>query len=230
WVAEKLIMEAKKRGLNACIVRPGYIVGDSKTGVTNTDDFIWRLIKGCIQLHLIPTIYNTLNMCPVDYVAHCITVISLSSVASDRGVFHITHPKNPSFRFIDLFNSLILYGYNVTKAEYVIWRNELMEFTLQQEDNALYPLLHFVLDDLPTTTKAPELDYKNTSDIVGQECMVIDEKLMGIYLGYLVKVGFLDKPEPHDKGKVGGLEGKILDLPDIAALEGVEILKRSGRN
>ncbi|CAG8829086.1 28974_t:CDS:2, partial [Racocetra persica] len=25
WVAEKLIMEAKKRGLNACIVRPGYI-------------------------------------------------------------------------------------------------------------------------------------------------------------------------------------------------------------
>ncbi|KAF0374315.1 L-aminoadipate-semialdehyde dehydrogenase [Gigaspora margarita] len=230
WVAEKLTMEAKKRGLNACIVRPGYIVGDSKTGVTNTDDFIWRLIKGCIQLKLIPTIHNTLNMCPVDYVAHCITVISLSSVASDRGVFHITHPKNPSFRFLDLFNSLILYGYNVTKTEYIVWRNELMEFTLRQEDNALYPLLHFVLDDLPTTTKSPELDDTNTGDIVGQECMVIEEKIMGIYLGYLVKVGFIDKPEPHDKDKVGDLEGKILDLPDITALEGVEVLKRSGRN
>ncbi|CAG8558298.1 13037_t:CDS:2, partial [Racocetra fulgida] len=171
WVAEKLIMEAKKRGLNACIVRPGYIVGDSKTG------------------------------------------------ASDRGIFHITHPNNPSFRFNDLFNSLILYGYNVTKTEYIIWRNKLMEFTLQQQDNALYPLLHFVLDDLPTSTKAPELDDRNTREIVDQECMVIDEKLIGIYLGYLVKVEFLDKPVRNDKDKAGDLEGRILDLPDITAFE-----------
>ncbi|CAG8824475.1 8865_t:CDS:2, partial [Racocetra persica] len=183
----------KKRGLNACIVRPGYIVGDSKTG-------------GCIQLNLVPTIHNTINMCPVDYVANCVTKISLSSIASDRGIFHITHPNNPSFRFNDLFNSLILYGYNVTKTEYIVWRNKLMEFTLQQQDNALYPLLHFVLDDLPTSTKAPELDDRNTRDIVDQECMVIDEKLIGIYLGYLVKVEFLDKPVRNDKDKAGDLE------------------------
>ncbi|CAG8494160.1 45_t:CDS:2, partial [Scutellospora calospora] len=228
WVAEKLIMEARKRGLSSCIVRPGYIVGDSKTGVTNTDDFIWRLIKGCIQLHSIPTIHNTLNMCPVDYVAHCVTVISLSSKASDLGVFHITHQKNPSIRFIDLFNSLSLYGYDVTKTEYIVWRNKLMEFTLKQEDNALYPLLHFVLDDLPSSTKSPELDDRNTRDIVGQECMVIEENLIGIYLGYLVKVGFLDKPVPRD---VSDLESKVLDLPDITVdLEDVEVLKRSGRN
>lgn len=32
WVAEKLIMEASKRGMPATIIRPGYIVGHSKTG------------------------------------------------------------------------------------------------------------------------------------------------------------------------------------------------------
>jgi len=32
WVSEQLVMEAGKRGLEGSIVRPGYIVGDSKTG------------------------------------------------------------------------------------------------------------------------------------------------------------------------------------------------------
>jgi L-aminoadipate-semialdehyde dehydrogenase len=31
WVCEKLIMEAGKRGLKAHIIRPGYVVGHSKT-------------------------------------------------------------------------------------------------------------------------------------------------------------------------------------------------------
>jgi L-aminoadipate-semialdehyde dehydrogenase len=31
WVSEKLLMEAGKRGLRGRIVRPGYVVGDSKT-------------------------------------------------------------------------------------------------------------------------------------------------------------------------------------------------------
>ena len=32
WVCEKLVMEAGARGLQGAIVRPGYIVGDSKSG------------------------------------------------------------------------------------------------------------------------------------------------------------------------------------------------------
>lgn len=31
WVSEKLLFEAVKRGLKGHIVRPGYVVGDSKT-------------------------------------------------------------------------------------------------------------------------------------------------------------------------------------------------------
>ena len=32
WVAEYLVREAGRRGLRGCIVRPGYVLGDSKTG------------------------------------------------------------------------------------------------------------------------------------------------------------------------------------------------------
>lgn len=31
WVSERLLFEAGKRGLQGHIVRPGYVVGDSKT-------------------------------------------------------------------------------------------------------------------------------------------------------------------------------------------------------
>lgn len=31
WVSEKLLFEAGRRGLNGYILRPGYVVGDSKT-------------------------------------------------------------------------------------------------------------------------------------------------------------------------------------------------------
>ena len=53
WVAEKLLFECGRRGLRGAIIRPGYVVGDSKSAVTNTDDFIWRLVKGCVQLGLV---------------------------------------------------------------------------------------------------------------------------------------------------------------------------------
>mgnify|MGYP006940040278 CR=1 FL=1 len=36
-----------------------------------------------------------------------------------------------------------------------------MQLTMSLSDNALYPLLHFVLDDLPTKSKAPDLDSSN---------------------------------------------------------------------
>ncbi|CAJ0854852.1 13412_t:CDS:10 [Entrophospora sp. SA101] len=231
WVAEKLIMEAHSRGLPATIIRPGYVVGHSKTGVTNTDDFLWRLVKGCIQLGLIPTIHNIINMCPVDYVSNCIASVSLSpSTSTSKFIFHITHPSNPSFRFENLFNALPLYGYEVKKIEYIIWRDRLMEFTLKAQDNALYPLLHFVLDDLPASTKSPELDDSNTQEIIAskeEKFQGIDEKLMGIYLGYLVKENSSSEKTDINKKSIQ----RVLELPDVsAAINDIKALKRSDRS
>lgn len=196
WVAEKLLMELMNRGLPISIVRPGYIVGDSQSGVTNTDDFIWRLVKGCIELSSVPIMNNMINMCPVDYVARVIAQMALS--ASENHVYHITNPH--PFRFDDLFHSLLRYGYELDSVAYMSWRDHLMNYTLNSNDSALYPLLHFVLDDLPTSTKAPRLADFNTQallDGTSIRCPSIDEKL-GLYLSYLVQVSFLPKPSNSD--------------------------------
>ena len=58
WIAEKLVMLAMTRGVPATIFRPGYITGHSMTGVMNTDDFLVRLMKGCLELGQAPTIHR----------------------------------------------------------------------------------------------------------------------------------------------------------------------------
>lgn len=201
WVAEKLIMEARRRGLSASIIRPGYILGESHTGVTNSDDFIWRLLKGCIELGYIPAIANVVNCCSVDYVAAVVGGAAYhDALASERGVLQVTHPNN--FSFNDLFGTLKTFGYVCQQTEYIDWRNKLMEFTLQSQDHSLFPLLHFVLDDLPTSTKSAQLDDANTQAVLAKEgvqCPQMGNDLLGLYYAYLIKAGFL--PEPTAPGQ-----------------------------
>jgi L-aminoadipate-semialdehyde dehydrogenase len=42
WVSEKLLMEAARRGLSVSIVRPGYVVGDAKSGGESFDFLLLR--------------------------------------------------------------------------------------------------------------------------------------------------------------------------------------------
>ncbi|KAF9929558.1 large subunit of alpha-aminoadipate reductase [Linnemannia zychae] len=225
WVAEKLIMAANKNGLAATIVRPGYVMGHTRTGVTNTDDFIWRLIKGCIELGSVPNMNNAVNLCPVDYVAQCVASVATTPGSEKAMVYHVTHPIAPPFRFNDFFQLLTRFGYKVQTTEYIAWRTALMEYTMKSQDSALYPLLHLVMDDLPTSTKSPELDDAHTQRVTIHSAQKhafaatprMEEAQIGIYLAYLVKVGFLDRPTLSGEG--------ILPLPEIKAE--VRIIERN---
>ncbi|KAJ3995925.1 aminoadipate-semialdehyde dehydrogenase [Lentinula boryana] len=226
WVAEKLLFEAGKRGLSGYIIRPGYVVGESKGGVTNTDDFVWRMVKGCVQLGSVPDMSNGVNMVPVDRVAMCcvkaVTVSPASLNASkekhpggNMSVMHVTARPLPTFN--DLFNALREYGWAVERTEYVQWRLQLEAHVMNkarntsgevEEDNALFPLLHFVLDDLPTSTKAPMLDDRTTIAVVERGGLneynppnTIDEELMGRYFAWLVRAGFLSPPQDGEAEK-----------------------------
>jgi len=194
WVSERLILLARSRGVPVTITRPGYVLGHSRTGVTNSDDFLWRLAKGCIQLGYVPVMGNKVNMCPVDYVSDCI--IKIASKENCLGkAYHMYNPT--TFRFNDYFALLADCGYKVTHMDYLQWRHELMNLTLSTADNALYPLLHFVLDDLPTKSKAPDLDTANTEKAIEDStirCAPMQE-VMPIYFSYLIESGFLPAPQ-----------------------------------
>lgn len=165
--------------------------------MTNTDDFVWRLVKGCVQLGLVPDINNTINMVPVDHVARCTSLAAVLPLPdAPLSVLHITARPLPTFN--GMLSSLAQYGFPTEPCEYLVWRRKLEQHVMEVQDNALFPLLHFVLDDLPTSTKAPELDDSNTVALLRQDggelSSTVDDSLMGLYLAWLVGAGFLPSP------------------------------------
>lgn len=86
-----------------------------------------------------------------------------------------------------------------------------MKLTVGSKSNALYPLLHFVLDDLPTKSKTPELSWCVGVSLVWGPLLCVGchiyvcrtnlkkalegtgvyprpvQDLMGVYLAYLVR-------------------------------------------
>lgn len=204
WSAEYLIRAAGERGLKGCITRPGYVTGFSKTGASNTDDFLLRFLKGCAELSKYPDITNNINMVPVDHVARVVVATALHPPQRDYlSVAHVTgHPRITFNQFVGAMKS---YGYEVSQVDYPDWRSALERFVVEEsKSSALFPLLHFVLDNLPQDTKAPELDDENavkalTADIAltGEDVSAgkgVVESVLGVYISYLVKIGFLPSP------------------------------------
>lgn len=57
-IAEQLLLRMKAMpnypGHRLSILKPGYIIGNTVSGVANVDDFIWRVVAGCISLGVFP--------------------------------------------------------------------------------------------------------------------------------------------------------------------------------
>jgi L-aminoadipate-semialdehyde dehydrogenase len=74
----------------------------------------------------------------------------------------------------------------------------LEQHVMEVQDNALFPLLHFVLDDLPTSTMSPDLDDSNMRTLLkGHEDKgdrTVSDGLMAKYLSWLILAEFLPKP------------------------------------
>lgn len=176
-----------------------YEIDDDVNAVTNTDDFLWRMVKGCIQLGLVPDINNTVNMVPVDHVARSTAlaaVAPLPAPSNHLSVLHVTAYPRPTMN--GFLSALSVYGFTTERCEYLVWRSQLERHVIEVQDNALFPLLHFVLDDLPTSTKAPELSDANMRALLAphmeEPSRTVDDDLMGKYLAWLVAADFLPAP------------------------------------
>jgi L-aminoadipate-semialdehyde dehydrogenase len=149
------------------------------------------------------------NMVPVDHVALCTTLATVSPLPdAPLTVLHITARPLPTFN--DMFTSLARYGFGTKQCEYLVWRRKLERHVMEVQDNALFPLLHFVMDDLPTSTKAPDLDDSNTNAVLRPHTkrlnMTVSDELTGKYLAWLVGAGFLSAPSIASERSLPSLE------------------------
>ncbi|MBW1600591.1 amino acid adenylation domain-containing protein [Streptomyces sp. JJ66] len=92
WVAERLALGARERGVPVTVHRIGRIGPDTATGACRTDDFFWLQVKSFLRLGLAPQEPGPpVDLLPVDVVADAVVRLSRSPAAYNRTV-HVFHP------------------------------------------------------------------------------------------------------------------------------------------
>ncbi len=205
WVAEKLVMTARERGLPVCIYRPGTLVGHSQTQIWNPYDLIFRMIKGCIQLGKWPDINITLHLTPVDYVSQAIVHLSRQPESLGKA-FHLLNSHH--FLVRQLFDWINSFGYPIQQTPYHQWQTELVNIVKYSHKNALSSLTSLFIEKVPCEEeltlpemyvqgKVPHYDCQNTlngltdSSII---CPPINDKLLGNYFSYFIQNNLLEEP------------------------------------
>jgi myxalamid-type nonribosomal peptide synthetase MxaA len=200
WVAEKLVTAARDRGLPVSIYRLGRISGHSQTGVFNVNDYLYRLIIGCVQLGSIPDAELIEDIIPVDYASQAIVHLSKQQTSWGKA-FHLTHPQPVSTNlFFDKLRSL---GYPIQQITYDRWHEQLLNIAESSPEHALYPLVSLLAGNTSSSqTSASEpavvkFDCQNTLDGLKNSsitCPTIGDRLLDIYFSYLIEHGFLEPP------------------------------------
>jgi thioester reductase-like protein len=190
-VAEKLINEAKKRGIPINIYRIGAISGDSQTGVFNKDDFLYNSLLGYVQMGSIPEGTLPLRILPVDYVSQAIFTLSTQS---QNQSFHLVQSQPIPSDVI--FEQLQKMGYSIKKVPYEQWRNQLLEIASNSPEHILYPLVSLFPRHRPQNHQniVPlEFSDRNTQKILNGILSPppIDSNLIQTYLTYLVQTGHI---------------------------------------
>jgi thioester reductase-like protein len=198
WVAEKLVVMARSRGIRVCIYRPALITGHSQTGIWNTDDVLCKGIKSSIELGAAPDVEARLNMIPIDYVSKA--VVHLSRQGSSLGrVFHLAHSRPVSWK--ELVAWIRSFGFPVQSIPYDKWRAHLIELGRLRESAAhfLLPLFSMSLSHSGQriVRSVPDFDCQNTlAGLAGSTivCPPLDGQMFETYFSYFMRCGFLDRP------------------------------------
>jgi amino acid adenylation domain-containing protein/thioester reductase-like protein len=205
WVCEKLVWEAKNLGLPVRVYRPGFIMGDSRTGAGNADDFVGRAVRGMIQCGLCPDLPNQRKeFVPVDYVSKAIVAIG-ARADTDGRAFHLV-PPDPQ-RSVDLngFHDLLRQcGYSLETLPYARWVERLME-ECRSRDNPLCSLIPMLCDPVHERMtrwelyeRMPIYDASGTIAALkdsGIEHAYMDRALLTKYLAYWCRTGHLPPPK-----------------------------------
>jgi thioester reductase-like protein len=199
YVGEALVRQARDRGIPVTIHRIGLIVGDSRSGVSNSDDFVARILIGSVLAGYAPDIRNAMDMTPVDYVARSMVYLSQQS-ASIGHTFHLLNPNPIHWR--DIFDHVMQAGYPLKILPFHQWVQAIEEVA-DPDDNPLYPLMPFFhiqfarrmlgIDDshFRALGQARTLSALKHS---GCTCPPVDEILVRTFLAKFVDMGRLPKP------------------------------------
>ena len=210
WVAERLVAEARARGVPASIFRLGTVTGHSKLGSSNESDFLSRLIRGCVHMGVAPEVSFSQDMTPVDYVARAVVHLAFHAGTGPRN-FHLI--SRDRFGWPELVAWMSKSGHPMRLAPFAEWVEAVRADLDRPSGNALAPLLPMLsslaadLSQTPPPLDGPvkemRFDCRNVeAGLAGisLRCPPLDADLLRTYFGYYERVGVLAAAAPVHPG------------------------------
>ncbi|PYH89278.1 non-ribosomal peptide synthetase [Aspergillus ellipticus CBS 707.79] len=138
YVAEAVVWNAIDNGFPVSVYRPGFVLGHSKSGICNPDDFVSRLFTSCMSMGLYPILPNQRKeFIPVDFVVDAMLHISLSPENLGQG-YNLVQPDLANAIDMDTSFEILsrISPYPIRGVSYEEWVNSLS----QRLDDPLHPL------------------------------------------------------------------------------------------
>ncbi|MFI2184141.1 amino acid adenylation domain-containing protein [Streptomyces sioyaensis] len=191
WVGEQLVWQAAAAGLPVTVHRPSRIAGDSRSGACQTDDYLWRVIKGSVQAGAYPGDVRVLtDLVPVDHVSAAVVALSHDPRALGRA-HHLVNPH--PVPLTEVFGHVRTFGYELAALPFDRWAR----LVAAAPDNAAYPLLG-VLESSAEAAGELRFAQDDAAELLaatGLRCAAIDAELLHRHLSHFVTTGFLPVPE-----------------------------------
>ena len=203
-VSEELLRHAKSRGLPVTVYRPSLICGDSRSGVSNLDDIVARLIRACVEMQVAPDMDWVLDSCPVDFVAETLVRHSLNREPG-LDILHLVNTGPRHWRELILWMNH--YGYPVRLIPFEQWAN-LLERDAQTPEHPLYALKPFfrtrvdgrgrmTIPEFYQEKNRNRVEHVRTNGMLAQlslACPPLNGVLLSEYFKSFVRAGFLSNP------------------------------------
>ncbi|MCA9636982.1 MAG: SDR family oxidoreductase, partial [Myxococcales bacterium] len=203
WVAEKLVEEARARGLPVTVYRPGLVSGERRSGYERDPEhqLLYAFIAGCVAFGQAPALEKVIDASPVDWVAEAIAALSLLPEARGRRLNLINRAP---IRQRELYAALRARGYVVDEIAYPRWRDRVLAL----EPGTSNPLARFIafykmMDE--ARMRRVEVQMRERLPIEDGDARALlgrvdlpspplDRRLVDTYLGYYVGQGLLPRP------------------------------------
>ncbi|MFI6579546.1 thioester reductase domain-containing protein [Embleya sp. NPDC050493] len=196
WAAERLVAQARERGVDALVFRSGTLAGHTRTGVSNPNDYAWLFLRTCAVMGAAPLAGSPLQWAPVDYAARAVVRLTRASEGSAPPAYHLIAPEHT--RYTTLFSWLRRFGYRLRPVDFALWRQRVLDASVTSNRDELRQIAATLPDaSAGSAAVIPEVASDRTDAELAEvdvRCPVLDEQLARRY--FEVGLRRAELPEP----------------------------------
>ncbi|ELP91363.1 4-coumarate--CoA ligase, putative [Entamoeba invadens IP1] len=180
WMGEKVVEKARSVGCSISVIRPSFIIADSKTGICNTDDFVYKMLRLSVLNH-IGFGGVSLPLTPVDKVAQ-VTVKNCDTNAVINMIPMVSTKVETLFTVLESMN------YTLDTLSLEEWKSKVVE--IAKEGNSEAMALLASLGVISSGMSAGNEYLKSTNQ---QHSLDFDDNEIAINLKTLTEMGFFNE-------------------------------------